>query len=40
VGVVGEANKARDVEFEYIAGGVSGSDECGLGHVELLQEEG
>ena len=37
-GVVGDADEAGEVELEYVAGGVSGSDELGLDHVELLRE--
>lgn len=40
MGVVGETDEAGDVELEYMVGGVSGSEEWGLDHVELLREEG
>lgn len=38
LGVVGDAEEAGEVEFEYVAGGVSGSEEFGLDHAELLRE--
>ena len=40
VGVVGDADEAGDVEFEYVVGGVSGSDESGLDHAEVLRDDG
>ena len=36
--MVGDADEAGDVEFEYVAGGVSGSEEFGLDQVELLRD--
>jgi hypothetical protein len=40
VGVVGDADEAGDVEFEYVVGGVSGWEESGLDHAEALRDGG